>query len=96
MNKLVRQEMELPIAKRWIWLESIGKPQKDDDVRKQIEKLVNQQFEIRQERRQLEIKRMEAELRRVSEAIARRNTARKQIVEKRVTELLGQEEDVGF
>jgi hypothetical protein len=69
---------------------------KNDEVKKQVEKLVDQQFEVRQQRRELELKRMEEELKRLRDAIERRNQARKQIVEKRVTELLGQEEDVGF
>lgn len=89
-NSLERQTMQLVRQYRQ------GSGPKNDDLKKQVEKLVDQQFEVRQQRRELELKRMEEELKRLRDAIARRNQARKQIVEKRVTELLGHEEDIGF
>jgi hypothetical protein len=61
-----------------------------------LEKLVNQHFDARQNRRQLEIKRLEEGLQRLRDAIAERNKARNEVVNKRVKELLGQADDLGF
>jgi len=97
MFKLLRQEMDLDRQTRALAEDYRQSPRpKRDDIKKQLEKLVDQQFEVRQQRRQLELKRLEEELQSLRDAMERRNKARKQIVEKRVTELLGQEEDVGF
>ena len=67
-----------------------------DEIKKQLEKLVNQHFDARQNRRQLEIKRLEEGLQRLRDAIAERNKARQEVVNKRVKELLGQADDVTF
>ena len=69
---------------------------KREEIKKQVEKLVTQQFEVRQQRRQLELKRFETELQSVRDAIERRNKNRQQIIERRVAELLGQDEDTAF
>jgi hypothetical protein len=67
-----------------------------DKIKKDVEKMVNEQFDVRQERRKLEVKRLTEQLRRVSEAVDRREKARKEIVEKRVSELLGIEKELDF
>jgi len=66
------------------------------EIKQQLEKLVNQHFDVRQRRRELEIKRLEQELQRLREAVQRRNKARDEVVKKRVSELIGQEDDVAF
>ena len=97
MFKLLRQEMDLDRQTRDLAGDYRQTPRaKRDDIKKQVEKLVDQQFEVRQQRRQLELKRLEEELQSLRDAIERRNKARKEIVEKRVSELLGQEQDIGF
>jgi hypothetical protein len=67
-----------------------------EEIRKDLDKLVNQHFDARQKRRQLEIKRLEEGLQQLRDAIADREKARKEIVAKRVKELLGQADDLGF
>jgi hypothetical protein len=61
-----------------------------------VEKVVNRHFEVRQERRLLELKRLKEELQRFQEAVDRRTKARKELVEKRMSELLGSEERAKF
>jgi hypothetical protein len=97
MFKLLKQEMDLERRTRELADDYRQTPAaKRDEIKKQLAKLVDQQFDVRQQRRQLELKRLEEELKGLRDAIERRNKARQQIVEKRVTELLGPEEDGGF
>jgi hypothetical protein len=71
-------------------------PALHDKIRQQLEQLVDKQFEVRQQRRSHELKWLEDELQRLRGAIDHRTKARKAIVEKRVSDLLGLEDDVGF
>ena len=97
MFKILKQEIDLDHQTKDLVDDYRQAPaSKRGDLKTQVEKLVDQQFEVRQQRRQLELKRFEEELQRLRDAIEKRSKARKQIVEKRVVELLGQEEDVGF
>jgi replicative DNA helicase len=61
-----------------------------------LEQLVNKHFDIRQQRRALELKRLDEELKRLHEAMDARAKARKDIVAKRLSELLGREDDLHF
>ena len=97
MYKLLKAEADLDrqttaIAKRYREADSSER----DLLKKGLEKLVNQHFDARQNRRQLEIKRLEEGLQRLRDAIAERNKARNEVVNKRVKELLGQADDLGF
>jgi hypothetical protein len=97
MFKLVKQEMELDHQTRELARAFRGAaPAERDAIKKQITKLVDQQFDVRQQHRQLDLKRIAVELQRARDSIERRNKARKQIVESRVADLLGQAEDTGF
>ena len=62
----------------------------------QLIELVNKHFEVRQQRRELQLKRMETELGRLREAIKERNDARALIIQQRLTELTGEVRDLGF
>jgi len=65
-------------------------------IKKEIEQLLGQHFEIRQQRRVLELKRLEEELERLRSAIELRNKARSELVGKRITQLLGEQEGLDF
>ena len=65
---------------------------KQDEVKKKLEDVVSRQFESRQERRSLELKRLEGEIKRIQASIDKRNEAKKQIVDRRVSEVLGQDD----
>jgi hypothetical protein len=61
---------------------------KRDQIRQQVEKVVNRHFEVRQERRLLELKRLKEQLQSFQEAVDRRTKARKELVERRISDLL--------
>ncbi len=58
--------------------------------------LVNKHFDVRQQRRELSLKRMEEELKRLREAIEERTKGRDEIVEKRMAELVGSDSTLEF
>ena len=65
-------------------------------LRQEVTELVNKHFDVRQQRREVELKRLEDELKRLRETIVRRASARKELVEKRVSDLIGREEELSF
>ena len=67
-----------------------------EKIKDLIAKTVNKHFEVRQQRRVLELKRLEGELKRLQESLDRRAKARKELVEKRVSDLLGHEDEARF
>ena len=70
--------------------------EKREEIKKEVGELVSKQFNVRQQRRNLELKRLEDQLQRLREAVSRREKARKELVEKRVSELLGINQEVDF
>lgn len=64
-------------------------------IKQQLTELAGKQFEVRQQRRLLELKRLEEEIKRLREAIDRRKEARDSLVNKRIQQLIG-DEDVVF
>lgn len=97
MFKLLKQEADLDRQSRDLADDyRRAPPAKRDEIRKNVEKVVDSQFDVRQQRRQHELKRLEEELQRLRDSIAARNKARKELVEKRVAEILGPDEDAGF
>jgi hypothetical protein len=65
-------------------------------VKQEIEGVVNKHFDVRGQLLLLKLKRLESQLQILHENIDRRTKARKEIVDKRVSDLIGREEDVGF
>ena len=65
-------------------------------LKSDLTKVVNTQFEVRQKRRQLQLKRMEEELHRLREAIDKRSNSRESIVENHIRELIGEPRDLDF
>ena len=58
--------------------------------------LVNKHFDVRQQRRELALARMEEELKRLREAIEERSKGRDTIVAKRIAELVGSDDRLEF
>ena len=54
---------------------------------------MDKQFEVRQQRRSLELKRLEEEIKRLREALDRRKESRASLVNKRIAQLIGEDED---
>jgi hypothetical protein len=97
MYKLVKADMDLERQTREL---SMKYRQASSDQRaklkEKIKDLVGKHFDVRQERRALELKRLEAELQRLRESMDRRLKAREKLVEERVADLVGHEEETGF
>lgn len=67
-----------------------------EELKAKLTEVLNKHFEIRQQRRELQIKRMEAELQRQRETIKKRAEARDEIIQKRLSELTGEQSDLEF
>ncbi|HEY2413753.1 MAG TPA: hypothetical protein VGI40_15995 [Pirellulaceae bacterium] len=65
-------------------------------LKSELSELVNNHFDVRQKRRELQLKRMEDELQRLREAISSRNKSRESIVTNHMKELIGEERDLEF
>lgn len=65
-------------------------------LRAKLEETVAKHFEARQQRRALELRRLEEELKRLRESIDQRNQAKTEIVNRRVSELLGMDDPMRF
>ena len=97
MYKVLKEDQDLEHQTRELVMQYRRAPSDQrDKLKAQVEELVNKHFEVRQQRRSLELKRLEGELQRLREAIDRRSKARKEIVEKRVSELIGREDELRF
>ena len=66
------------------------------EVKKQIEEIVAEHFKVRQQRRQLELTRLEKELDRLKTAIKLRQEARDDIIKRRVKQLTGESDPLDF
>jgi len=94
MVKLYQQEGELDRQTRQLAGEFREAPaDKKDEIKKKLQETVAQHFEVRQQRRALELKRLEAELTRLRESMENRNKEKQQIIDRRVSELLGQDDN---
>ena len=78
--------------------ERLRSAKKDDreKLKTEIAEVVSKHFDVRQNRRELQIKRMEDELKKLRESMTRRNDSKDQIIKKRLAELVGNEDDLGF
>ncbi len=97
MEKLIRAEMELDRKTRDLAQEYRNAAgDQRTTLKEELTKLVTKQFETRQQRRKLEITRFEEELKRLSDATTHREKNRQPIIEKRVSDLLGEESEPAF
>jgi exonuclease VII large subunit len=65
-------------------------------IKTELQKAVGEQFDIRQQYRELQIKQLEKELARVRESIQNRNVNREQIIKRHIAQLLHEQEDMDF
>jgi hypothetical protein len=93
MEKLMQLDFSLDRQSHEL-ADQFGQASKDqrDEIKKKIDEVVTKQFEARQERRTLELKRLEDEIKRIRDSIDKRNQGKQQIVDRRVSELLGQDD----
>jgi hypothetical protein len=94
MFKLMQEDINLEQQARNLAANLNGDtPKKDrEELKKKLAEFVEKQFDVRQKRRELELKNLEDELKRLREVVDRRAKARKTIIEKRLSDLIGPEE----
>jgi hypothetical protein len=97
MHQLVQQDFELE-EKSFELSTKIrsAKAEEREKLRGELKVTVDDHFKVRQARRELQLKRMEEELKRLRAAIESRNQSRDEIIAKRLTELIGEEKDLEF
>ena len=92
MFKLMKEDDDLDRQTREVAMRHRRAPTEERvKIKQQLTDLVGKQFEVRQQRRMLELKRVEEELKRLREAIDRRKEARDSLVNKRVQQLIGED-----
>lgn len=64
-------------------------------IKQQLIEVAGKQFEVRQQRRLLELKRLEEEIKRLRGNIELRNEARDKLIDKRILEVIG-DDDISF
>ena len=97
MFELIQQDYRLERESRDLALQYRDAPEdRREAIRGKLQEAVAQHFESRQERRLLELKRLEEELGRLRESIDKRKEARDDIVHRRVGELLGDDDPLRF
>lgn len=67
-----------------------------DALKKQLQDAVLNHFEARQARRELQLKRLESELERMRESMKKRTDLKDQIIGRRVSELVGEQNELDF
>jgi hypothetical protein len=96
MQEFVKKEAEL--AKKTAELVAGVKAAAADkkaEIRTQLLAVVEEHFSLRQSQRELQLKRIEEEVKKLRDAIEKRNTSKKEIIERRIAELTG-EDTIGF
>jgi hypothetical protein len=97
MYKLVKADMDLERQSRELAMQ-YRRASSDEraKLKDKIKEVVAKHFDVRQERRALELKRLETQLQRLRESIERRKNDRDKLVDQRVSELVGREEEERF
>jgi septal ring factor EnvC (AmiA/AmiB activator) len=62
----------------------------------ELKELVQKHFDVRQKRREIELKRVEEQLSRLRDSIKTRLEGREESIRRRLAELVGRPEDLGF
>lgn len=94
---LIKKDMDLERQTRDL-VKQYREASKDEreKVKAQLDEVVGKHFDARQQKRTLELKRMEQKLQELRDNVDKRSKARKEIIEKRVADLTGHGEDLGF
>lgn len=97
MAELLRQDRDLD-AQTHDLSARLRSTKKDDreKLKAELTVVVTKHFDVRQQRRDLQVKRMEAELQKLRDAMTKRNESRNDIIKKRLTELVGEQSDLEF
>ncbi len=97
MYQLAKSDMEMEAQTRQL-VDQFHRAANDADreqIRGKLAAVVDNHFAVRQERRELEIKRLESQLQRLRDAVKKRAAERQRIMEQHISQLLGTD-DSGF
>lgn len=75
---------------------SAAEQEDQDEARSKLKQAVIEHFAVRQSRREHEVARLEARLEKVRQSITKRSELQDQIVDRHVSELLGERDDLAF
>ena len=89
-QELERQTADL--AMRW----RRAPREEREALQKELTEAVDKHFDLRQQRRRLQLKRLEEELQALRDAIEKRDAARQDVIQQRVSELLGTDDHIRF
>ncbi|MBP90080.1 MAG: hypothetical protein CMJ64_25800 [Planctomycetaceae bacterium] len=67
-----------------------------EELKKELHGIVSKHFDVRQARRELHLVRLREELDKLTDSMKKRKDAREQIIGRRVSELMGEEDDMAF
>lgn len=98
MLKLVQDDSRMAqetAARADMWRQA-SEPAKKAELKSELEELAKQHFDVRQQRRELELKRLQAQLERVRSLVTKRTESRDLIIRRHVAQLLGEEDDLAF
>ena len=98
MFKIVQGEMELERESHDLGeqFRRAAAGEARDDIKKELVDVVERHFQVRTERRELEVKRLEEQVARLRDSMTKRTEQKKEIVERRLSELMGKEYEIGF
>ncbi len=98
MMKLAQADAEAEHATREL-AEQFRRTSSEEDkkkIRDKLAEVVAKHFQIRQEQRELALKRLEKQLNHLREVIAKRTEAKEAIIKNRMNQLIGEPDDLGF
>ena len=97
MYEIVKKDNELECRTMELTMQHRRLPEKQrEEVRKELAKVVAEHFDVRQQRRELELKRLEEQIESLRKSLKKRADARVDIVRKRISELIGDKSDLEF
>ena len=98
MAKLLQVDQQMEAAAQML-VKSYRNAQDEDSreiVRVEIRKLTEKHFLLRQNRREMEISKLADQLERVREAVQKRTDRKQMIIDRRVSQLLGEQDELAF
>jgi septum formation topological specificity factor MinE len=97
MAELMQSDMELEHQTMHLAHRLRGaKTDQAETLKTELSEVISKHFDVRQQKRELQIKRMEESLEKLRETVKKRAEAREEIVKKRLGELVGEQGELDF
>ena len=89
MHELMQRNMQLDRESRHLAAQYRDASEEDRyEIKQEVQKIVGEQFDVRQERRTLELKRLEKDLQKLRKAVEQRKEVREKLIDRRISDLL--------